>query len=231
MQRVSSEAKAADLHSSDLQAELRHQQEGSEERDAEIRRLQKVYTVQLQMLKGPVTDCIVPTGQAELQELWLKQDLLMSSHTAQYVVHPRVPDWTCLSVMFQTVEAIDSERDMLQADLDSKAEMVANLTEELELGHQQADDANRYTCHEKKRKEQFTLFSVHDGSLLRRQPGALVMISFQQHDKCKVQETLLLCVLSLDLEPCTRVMQGAPACFWHQFVRIEPSSNQAAAST
>jgi len=42
MQRVSSEAKAADLYSSDLQAELRHQQEGSEERDAEIRRLQKV---------------------------------------------------------------------------------------------------------------------------------------------------------------------------------------------
>jgi hypothetical protein len=43
MQRVSSEAKAADLHSSDLQAELRHQQEVSEERDAEIRRLQKVH--------------------------------------------------------------------------------------------------------------------------------------------------------------------------------------------
>lgn len=60
MQRVSSEAKAADLHSSDLQAELRHQQEISEERDAEIRRLQKVYTVQLQMPKGPVTDRTVP---------------------------------------------------------------------------------------------------------------------------------------------------------------------------
>ena len=43
----------------------------------------------------------------------------------------------------QTVEAIDSERDVLQAELDSKAEMVANLTEELELGHQQTDDANR----------------------------------------------------------------------------------------
>ena len=43
----------------------------------------------------------------------------------------------------QTVEALDSERDLLQADLDSKAELVANLTEELELGHQQADDANR----------------------------------------------------------------------------------------
>ena len=43
----------------------------------------------------------------------------------------------------QTVEAIDSERDILQAELDSKAETVANLTEELELGHQQADDANR----------------------------------------------------------------------------------------
>ena len=54
-----------------------------------------------------------------------------------------VPDLTCLFVMFQTLEAIDSERDILQADLDSKAEMVANLTEELELGHQQADDANR----------------------------------------------------------------------------------------
>jgi hypothetical protein len=50
--------------------------------------------------------------------------------------------------MFQTVEAIDSERDVLQADLDSKAEMVANLTEELELGHQQADDANRYIRHD-----------------------------------------------------------------------------------
>ena len=56
-----------------------------------------------------------------------------------------VPDLTCLFVMFQTLEAIDSERDILQADLDSKAEMVANLTEELELGHQQADDANRYS--------------------------------------------------------------------------------------
>ena len=43
----------------------------------------------------------------------------------------------------QAVEAIDSERDVLQAELDSKAEEVANLTEELELGHQQADDANR----------------------------------------------------------------------------------------
>ena len=43
----------------------------------------------------------------------------------------------------QAVEAIDSERDVLQAELDSKAEQVANLTEELELGHQQADDANR----------------------------------------------------------------------------------------
>ena len=41
------------------------------------------------------------------------------------------------------MEAIDSERDVLQAELDSKAEQVANLTEELELGHQQADDANR----------------------------------------------------------------------------------------
>ncbi len=61
MQRVSSEAKAADLHSSDLQAELRHQQEGAEEKDAEIRRLQKVYTVQIHMLNGTVTDCTVPT--------------------------------------------------------------------------------------------------------------------------------------------------------------------------
>lgn len=41
------------------------------------------------------------------------------------------------------MEAIDSERDVLHAELDSKAEQVANLTEELELGHQQADDANR----------------------------------------------------------------------------------------
>lgn len=51
----------------------------------------------------------------------------------------------------QAVEAVDSERDVLQAELDSKAEQVANLTEELDLGHQQADDANRqvhmYHCH------------------------------------------------------------------------------------
>ena len=135
---------------------------------------------------------------------------------------------TCLFVMFQTVEAIDSERDMLQADLDSKAEMVANLTEELELGHQQADDANRYTCHEKKRKEQFTLFSVPDGSLPRRQPGALGMILFQQHDKCKVQETLLLCTLCLDLD---QGHAGSACMLLAPIVRIEPSSNQAAAST
>lgn len=45
--------------------------------------------------------------------------------------------------MLQTVEALDSERDVLQAELDSKAEQIANLTEELELGHQQADDASR----------------------------------------------------------------------------------------
>lgn len=49
----------------------------------------------------------------------------------------------CLMTFLQTVEAIDSERDTLQAELDSKAEQIANLTEELELGHQQADDANR----------------------------------------------------------------------------------------
>lgn len=48
-----------------------------------------------------------------------------------------------LVLTLQAVEAIDSERDVLQAELDSKAEQVANLTEELELGHQQADDANR----------------------------------------------------------------------------------------
>lgn len=42
MQRVSSQARAAELHSTDLQAELRHQQEVAEEGDAEIRRLQKV---------------------------------------------------------------------------------------------------------------------------------------------------------------------------------------------
>ena len=41
------------------------------------------------------------------------------------------------------MEAIDAERDALQAELDNKAEMVANLTEELDLGHQQADTANR----------------------------------------------------------------------------------------
>ena len=43
----------------------------------------------------------------------------------------------------QAVEAIDAERDVLQGELDSKAELVANLTEELDLGHQQADSANR----------------------------------------------------------------------------------------
>lgn len=48
-----------------------------------------------------------------------------------------------LGLALQAVEAIDSERDVLQAELDSKAEQVANLTEELDLGHQQADDANR----------------------------------------------------------------------------------------
>ena len=53
------------------------------------------------------------------------------------------PDLPVCAVAAQTVEAIDSERDILQAELDSKAETVANLTEELELGHQQADDANR----------------------------------------------------------------------------------------
>lgn len=48
-----------------------------------------------------------------------------------------------LGLALQAVEAIDSERDVLQAELDSKAEQVANLTEELDLGHKQADDANR----------------------------------------------------------------------------------------
>ena len=48
-----------------------------------------------------------------------------------------------MHVSTQTVEAIDAERDALQAELDSKAELVANLTEELDLGHQQADTANR----------------------------------------------------------------------------------------
>lgn len=42
MQRVSSQARAAELHSTDVQAELRHQQEVAEERDAEIRRLHMV---------------------------------------------------------------------------------------------------------------------------------------------------------------------------------------------
>lgn len=50
---------------------------------------------------------------------------------------------TCVLCNAQAVEAIDAERDVLQAELDSKAEMVANLTEELDLGHQQADTANR----------------------------------------------------------------------------------------
>lgn len=44
------------------------------------------------------------------------------------------------------MEAIDAERDVLQGELDSKAELVANLTEELDLGHQQADSANRCCC-------------------------------------------------------------------------------------
>ncbi len=112
--------------------------------------------------------------------------------------------------MFQTVEAIDSERDILQADLDSKAEMVANLTEELELGHQQADDANRYSllpC--------LPPGCVHSSVChLLVALRLVVMILFQQHDECKVQEPLLLCTPSPNLEACTTVMQGVPACFW-----------------
>lgn len=65
----------------------------------------------------------------------LYQKIGKHSHPDAYIMQG-VP---CL----QAVEAIDSERDILQADLDSKAEVVANLTEELELAHQQADDANR----------------------------------------------------------------------------------------
>lgn len=42
MKRVSSEARAAELRSNDLQAELRHHQELAEEKDMETRRLQKV---------------------------------------------------------------------------------------------------------------------------------------------------------------------------------------------
>lgn len=60
MQRVSSQAKAADLHSSDIQAELRHQQELVEERDAEIRRLQKVtclFVIQLALCILPFPAC------------------------------------------------------------------------------------------------------------------------------------------------------------------------------
>lgn len=49
MQRVSSEARAAELHSTDLQAELRHHQEVSEEKDSELRRLQKVCLIQWDM--------------------------------------------------------------------------------------------------------------------------------------------------------------------------------------
>ena len=60
MQRVSSQARAADLHSSDIQAELRHQQELVEERDAEIRRLQKVtclFVIQLALCILPCPAC------------------------------------------------------------------------------------------------------------------------------------------------------------------------------
>ena len=118
--------------------------------------------------------------------------------------------------MFQTVEAIDSERDILQADLDSKAEMVANLTEELELGHQQADDANRYsllTC--------LPPDCVHSNVCHRLGAlGLVVMILFQQCDEHKVQEPLLLGTPSPDLVPCTRVVQGVPACFWPQLCRV-----------
>ena len=94
-------------------------------------------------------------------------------------MHPLVPDLTYLFVTIQTVEAIDSERDILQADLDGKAEMVANLTEELELGHQQADDANRYsllTCS--------SAGCVYSCVRLLFAVKPVVMILFQQHDEC-----------------------------------------------
>ena len=38
---------------------------------------------------------------------------------------------------------MDSERDSLQAELDTKAEAVVQLTEELDLAHQQTDEAHR----------------------------------------------------------------------------------------
>ena len=57
VQRVSSQARAADLHSTDLQAELRYQQEVAEERDAEIRRLQKVSKLALPSESVYLQDC------------------------------------------------------------------------------------------------------------------------------------------------------------------------------
>ncbi len=43
----------------------------------------------------------------------------------------------------QALQTVDSERDSLQAELDTKAEAVVQLTEELDLAHQQTDEAHR----------------------------------------------------------------------------------------
>jgi len=42
---------------------------------------------------------------------------------------------------------------------------------------------------EKKRKENFTLFSDHDGSLQRRQPGALSVLISSMHNSPHILET------------------------------------------
>ena len=48
-----------------------------------------------------------------------------------------------LLLLLQALQTVDSERDILQAELDTKAEAVVQLTEELDLAHQQTDEAHR----------------------------------------------------------------------------------------
>ena len=50
---------------------------------------------------------------------------------------------TDLLLLLQALQTVDSERDTLQAELDTKAEAVVQLTEELDLAHQQTDEAHR----------------------------------------------------------------------------------------
>ena len=77
LQRVSSEARAADLHSTDLQAELRHQQELSEEKDAELRRLQKVGCLTPVLMPYPILQCCVVLESHTMPNVsqWLQLDI------------------------------------------------------------------------------------------------------------------------------------------------------------